>query len=76
MRQTARLGAVFGEPAGVTGVAGLRAAVARGLVPRDATVLAVITGNGLKDIRAATLAAGQPHHIRPDLDAVDAVLQR
>jgi threonine synthase len=76
MRQTARLGAVFGEPAGVTGVAGLRAAVARGLVPRDATVLAVITGNGLKDIRAATLAAGQPHDVRPDLDAVDAVLQR
>jgi threonine synthase len=76
MRQTARLGAVFGEPAGVTGVAGLRAAVARGVVPREATVLAVVTGSGLKDIRTATLAAGQPHDIRPDLDAVASVLGR
>ena len=42
----------------------------------DATALAVITGNGLKDIRAAHGAAGQPHDIRPDLDAVEAIVQR
>jgi len=76
MRETARLGAVFGEPAGVAGVAGLRAAVARGIVPREATALAVITGNGLKDIRTAVAAAGTPHDIRPDLDAVDAIVGR
>jgi threonine synthase len=76
MRETARLGAVFGEPAGVAGVAGLRAAVARGIVPREATALAVITGNGLKDIRTAAVAAGTPHDIRPDLDAVDAIVGR
>jgi threonine synthase len=74
MRITARLGAVFGEPAGVAGVAGLRAAVAKGLVSPDATVLAVITGNGLKDIRSAVEAAGRPHDVRPDIDAVDAIV--
>ena len=76
MRVTARLGAVFGEPAGVAGVAGLRAAVAKGLLAADATVLAVITGYGLKDIRSAVEAAGHPHDVRPDLDAVDAIVRR
>jgi threonine synthase len=76
MRLTARLGAVFGEPAGVAGIAGLREAVARAIVPADASVLAVITGNGLKDIQTAAQAAGQPYDIRPDLDAVEAIVQR
>ena len=74
MRVTARLGGVFGEPAGVAGVAGLRAAVAAGTVPRDATALAVITGNGLKDVKSAGETAGRPHDIRPDLDAVEALM--
>ena len=72
MRTTARLAGVFGEPAGVTGVAGLRRAVADGRVPPDATALVVITGNGLKDIKTAAAAAGRPHDIRPDLDEVEA----
>ena len=71
---TARLGGVFGEPAGVAGVAGLQRAVADGLVPRDATALVVVTGNGLKDIRSATEAAGRPHNVRPDLADVEAVV--
>ena len=40
VRTTPRLSGVFGEPAGVAGVAGLRAAVARGIVASDASVLA------------------------------------
>ncbi len=32
MRPTARLGAVFGEPAGVTGVAGLKKAIEKGVI--------------------------------------------
>jgi threonine synthase len=75
MRTTARLGAVFAEPAGAAAVAGLRAAVAAGLVPADATALAVITGNGLKDIRAAMTAAGRPHDVRPDLEAVADIVE-
>jgi threonine synthase len=75
IRDTARMGAVFGEPAGVACVAGLRAAVAAGLVPAGATALAVITGNGLKDIRTAMEAAGRPHDVRPDLGAVAAIVE-
>jgi threonine synthase len=76
MRQTARLAAVFAEPAAAASVAGLAAAVTAGLVPADATALAVITGNGLKDIRTATAAAGQPHDVRPEIGAVAEIIER
>jgi threonine synthase len=76
MRQTARLAAVFAEPAAAASVAGLAAAVTAGLVPADATALAVITGNGLKDIRTATAAAGQPHDVRPEIGAVADIIER
>lgn len=75
MRSTARLGGVFGEPAGVAGLAGLRRAVANGLIDSQSTVVVVVTGNGLKDIRSATRAAGQPHDIQPDLAQVEAALR-
>ncbi|MEW6510100.1 MAG: threonine synthase [Bacteroidota bacterium] len=76
MRITARLGGVFGEPAGVAGVAGLRRAVDHGLLQRGDTALVVITGNGLKDIQTARLAAGQEMHVEPRLDAVRAAIAR
>ncbi|MEW5983621.1 MAG: threonine synthase [Acidobacteriota bacterium] len=76
MRDTARLGGIFGEPAAVAAVAGLKRAVARGLVPADSAVVVVITGNGLKDVRSALAAAGRPHDIHPDLDEVEAIVGR
>ena len=76
MRETARLGAVFAEPAAAAAVAGLRTAVAAGLVPASATALAVITGNGLKDIRAAMTAVGQPYDVNPALEAVADIVER
>lgn len=75
MRLTARLGGVFGEPAGVAGVAGLRRAVQTGAVPPDASVLVVITGNGLKDVRSARAAAGKELVIEPRLEAVEAAVR-
>ena len=76
MRLTARLGGVFGEPAGVAGLAGLRKAVVEGTIRPDESALVVITGNGLKDIRSARAAAGEELLIEPHLDAVrDAVTQ-
>jgi threonine synthase len=74
MRLTARLGGVFGEPAGVAGVAGLHRAVREGVVRPGATAVAVITGNGLKDIRTAKMAAGSEHLIDPDLGAVEQIV--
>ena len=44
-----RLAGVFCEPASAASVAGLRAHVGSGAVPRDARCVCVLTGNGLKD---------------------------
>jgi threonine synthase len=75
MRLTARLGGVFGEPAGVAGVAGLRRAVAQGMVDRNSSAVVVITGNGLKDIQSAKQATGQPLDIEPDFSLLEKRLQ-
>lgn len=74
MRITARLGGVFGEPAGVAGVAGLKKAVQVGIVRPDESAVAVITGNGLKDIQSAKQAAGQPLSVAPDIIALERAL--
>lgn len=66
MRLTARLGGVFGEPAAVAAVAGLKRAAAAGLVASDASALAVITGNGLKDVQSARQAVSAPIDLEPD----------
>ena len=59
---------IFGEPAGVTGTAGLYKAAAEGLIPKDATVVSVVTGNGLKDTVNAIKAAGEPVSLAPDIN--------
>jgi len=74
MSMTARLAAVFGEPAGVAGIAGLRKAVSAGTVRRDESALVVITGNGLKDISSARRATGEALTIEPTMRAVDEAL--
>lgn len=76
MRLTARLGGVFGEPAGVAAVAGIRKAVDTNIIKSNESVLAVVTGNGLKDIQSAQQAAGSEHLIEPSLDALTASLSR
>ena len=59
---------VFGEPAGVTGTAAVKKACELGLIEKGATVVSVVTGNGLKDVANAIKSAGEPIHIEPDLD--------
>jgi len=68
MRLLGRTCGVFGEPAGVTGTAGLKKACEQGLIPSDASVVSIITGNGLKDVNNAILAGGQPICIPPEMD--------
>jgi threonine synthase len=75
MREAGRLAGLFGEPAGVAGLAGLRRAVVEGLVGRRETALAVVTGSGLKDVKSATRAAGAPIELPPDDAALDAHLE-
>jgi len=74
MRTTARQGAVFGEPAGVTGVAGLKKAIERGIVKSSESALCIVTGNGLKDIRSAKQAVGQALDVKPSLESLAEVL--
>ncbi len=58
---------VFGEPAGVTGTAGLKKLCAQGKLPPDATAVSVVTGNGLKDVANAIRACGEPISVPSDL---------
>ena len=66
MREAGRRAGVFGEPAGVAGLAGLRQAVRDRIVDRGQTALAVVTGSGLKDVRTAIRAAGAPVDLPPE----------
>jgi len=66
MREAGRLAGVFGEPAGVAGLAGLRKAVEKGIVSRRDTALAIVTGSGLKDVKSAMKATGEPVTLRAD----------
>ncbi len=70
MRGLARQAAVFAEPAGATAYAGLVKALQRNLVERDETVVVLITGNGLKDVKSAIKAAGQAQRVDPDLESL------
>jgi threonine synthase len=58
MRLLGKSAGVFGEPAGVTGTAGLVQAIERKLIPTDAVVVSIVTGSGLKDVASAQKAAG------------------
>lgn len=59
---------VFGEPAGVTGAAGLKKLCQQGKIPANATVVSVVTGNGLKDVANAIAACGEPMSLPNDME--------
>jgi threonine synthase len=70
MRLLAGRAGVFGEPAGIAALAGIKAAVERGIIGSEERVLHVVTGNGLKDARAAFQAVAPPTKIPVSLEAV------
>jgi threonine synthase len=72
--EIAQRSGVFGEPAATTAVAGVEEARRSGIVRADETVLCVITGTGLKDVKAAMSAVARPDPIEPRLSAVEAML--
>lgn len=73
---TGRHGGVFAEPAGATSLAGLRKLLDRQQIDRDERIVAIVTGNGLKDVASAVRAAGKPHSVAPTLESVRAVMER
>jgi len=68
MRVLGRTCGVFAEPAGAAGTAGLIKAARQGLISPDASVVSIVTGNGLKDTANAIRAGGAPLSVRPDMD--------
>jgi len=76
MRYTGRLAGVFAEPAAAASVAGLKRAVGEGIVPKHSSALAIITGSGLKDIRAAQKAVSEPLEVTPDGGGLEEILRR
>ena len=59
---------VFGEPAGVTGTAGVKKLCEQGVIGKNDTVVSVVTGNGLKDVANAIKACGEPISIPSNMD--------
>ena len=68
MRELGRTSGIFGEPAGVTGTAGLKELLKKGIIGVDETVVSIVTGNGLKDVQNAIKAVGEPIKVDPSLE--------
>lgn len=76
MRYCGRLTGIFAEPAAAAAVAGLKRALDDRIVGRRSSAVAVVTGNGLKDIRCAQQAAGTPFEIAADGRGVEEILRK
>ncbi len=63
---------VFGEPAGVTAMAGLKKLCENGEIESTATVVSIVTGNGLKDIESAIANCSSPVYCKNDLSEFEA----
>ncbi len=72
-RRLAREG-LFAEPASAASVAGLLHLANEGGLPRGATVVCILTGNGLKDPEWAIQGAAHPAVVPADAAAVAAEL--
>ena len=71
MREMGQKEGVFGEPAGVTSYAGVKQAVADGIIKGHETVTCICSGSGLKDVVNALKAAGDPIRCHPDLEELE-----
>jgi len=75
MRVLGRQAGVFGEPAGVTGFAGLLKMLRQGRLDPGERIVVLVTGNGLKDVGSAMRAAHKPHVIEPTLEALHRLVE-
>ena len=71
----ARSAAVFAEPAGATGYAGLAKMTRDGRIDRSERVVVLVTGNGLKDVKSAIQATGKPYLIEPSMDDLKQLME-
>ena len=73
-RQLARAEGIFCEPASAASVAGVRKAAAAGSIDPGATIVAVLTGLGLKDPDTGATLAAAPLEAEARVEAVRAAL--
>ena len=75
MSQLGRTEGIFGEPAAVTTLAGLKKAINQGIISKDESVTIIITGNGLKDPNNAQKAIIKPELMEPNINKLDIYLK-
>ena len=66
---------IFGEPAAVTSLAGLKKALEKGIISKEESVTIIITGNGLKDPNNAQKAISKPELMEPNINKLDIYLK-
>lgn len=71
----ARMTGVFAEPSCAAVYAGAKRAVQSKLVDADESVLLLMTGNGLKDIKRAQQSVAQGLRVQPTIESVRQALQ-
>ncbi|GJQ26489.1 MAG: threonine synthase [Phycisphaerae bacterium] len=76
VRTAGRLSGVFAEPAAAAAVAGIAQARRDGILTERSNVVAMITGNGLKDTAGALRAVGKPHEVPPDVGEVERIIRQ
>lgn len=74
MKLLAQRTGVFGEPAGVTGFAGILKMHALNQLKGDESVACIVSGSGLKDIKSAALAAGRAYTIEPSMEEIKRII--
>lgn len=75
MGQLGRCEGIFGEPAGVAAIAGIKKALKEGIIKPSESVTMVVTGNGLKDPANAQKAINPPEPMKPNLEELDKYLK-
>jgi threonine synthase len=68
--ELAQLTGVFAEPSCAAVYAGVKRAVQSGLLEKDESVLLLMTGNGLKDIKRAQQSVAQGLRVQPTIESI------
>jgi threonine synthase len=72
IKAIAKLGkvGVFAEPAGAAAFAGVEVAISKAYINTDDPILILVTGSGLKDVKAAMQSVEAAPIVKPDLEEV------
>ena len=75
MSELGRNEGIFGEPAGVAALAGIKKAIKEGIIKPNESVTMIVTGNGLKDPNNAQKAISKPQLMEPNINKLDIYLK-